>query len=200
MAEDFFRGGGYFHPLLSEFLMLCVFVCFFFCNVGRGAFSCCLHCTPISSLIYYLWRAGTQMPTNTHSPIFDTPPSQPRRSQRVADRLECCHSERPECQCRSSTPSDLPTPATHCSSNPWPLSVAGQQGSWGWRLLYRAAEADMGEEVSNGTGGLGLINFTSHILLCHNQRRLRNKYVCFISNATRIVSQGLWFGFATKAN
>lgn len=42
----------------------------FFCEVGRGAFSCCLHCTPISSLIYYLWRAGTQMPTNTHSTIF----------------------------------------------------------------------------------------------------------------------------------
>lgn len=60
---------------------------------------------------------------------------------------------------------------------PVPLSVAGQQGSWGCRLLFRTAEADMGEEVSNGIGRLGLIDFTSHILLCPNHHWLRVKYV-----------------------
>lgn len=44
-------------------------------------------------------------------------------------------------------------------------------------MLFRAAEADMGEEVSNGIGRLGLIDFTSHILLRRNHHWLRNKYV-----------------------
>ena len=71
-------------------------------------------------------------------------------------------------------------PLWHHSANPVPLSVAGQQGSWGCRrprLLFRAAEADMGKEVSNGIGRLSLIDFTSHILLRHNHHWLRNKYV-----------------------
>lgn len=66
----------------------------------------------------------------------------------------------------------------HHADPPVPLSLAGQQGSWGCRLLFGTAEADMGQEVSNGIGGLGLIDFSSHILLRPNHHRLRVKYVC----------------------
>lgn len=78
----------------------------------------------------------------------------PHRPLRLADEPESCQSARP--RCRSATLTSVP------------LSVAGQQGSWGCRLLFRTAEADMGEEVSNGIGRLGLIDFSSHILLRPN--------------------------------
>lgn len=41
----------------------------------------------------------------------------------------------------------------------------------------------MGKDVSNGIGRLGLIDFTSHILLllCHNHHWLRNKFSVFAS-------------------
>lgn len=61
---------------------------------------------------------------------------------------------------------------------PAPLSVAGQQGSWGCRSLLRTAEADMGEEVSNGSGRLGPIHSSSLLLLRPNLCWLRVKYVC----------------------
>lgn len=53
----------------------------------------------ISVLIHYLWRIGTHMPRNTHSPIFNF--LLPHRSFRVADKPECCQSTRPLCQCCS---------------------------------------------------------------------------------------------------
>lgn len=52
----------YLPPLLSEFLMLG------FYEVGRGAFSYCLHRTPIFVLIHYLLCTGTHKPRSTHSP------------------------------------------------------------------------------------------------------------------------------------
>lgn len=48
-------------------------------------------------------------------------------------------------------------------------------------MPFRAAEADMGKEVSNGIGRLSLIDFTSHILLRHNHHWLRNKFSVFAS-------------------
>lgn len=197
IAEDFFSGRGGRNAIWIPNALGLVF---FVRLAGvHSPVACTALPSPRSSIIYGA-QARKCPQIHTRQSLTAPPHSQPRRSQRVADRLECCHSECPGCQCHSSTPSDLPYPATHCSSNPRLLSVAGQQGSWGWQLLYRAAEADMGEEVSNGTGRLGLIDFTSHILLRHNQRRLRNKYVCFISNARRIVSQGLCREFVAKAN
>lgn len=98
----------------------------------------------------------------------------PRRPFRVADKLESCQSVCPRCHC-CSWPLSASRGAMLTSV---PLSVAGQQGSWGCRLLFRTAEADMGEEVSNGIGRLGLIDFTSHILLRPNHHWLRVKYVC----------------------
>lgn len=96
----------------------------------------------------------------------------PHRPFRVADQPESCQSARPRCHCRS-----WPLSASHSAMlTPVPLSVAGQQGSWGCRLLFRTAEADMGEEVSNGIGRLGLIDFSSHVLLRPNHHWL--KYVC----------------------
>lgn len=98
----------------------------------------------------------------------------PRRPFRVADKLESCQSARPRCH-RCSWPLSASRRAMLTSG---PLSVAGQQGSWGCRLLLGTAEADMGEEVSNGIGRLGLIDFTSHVLLRPNHHWLRVKYVC----------------------
>ena len=91
---------------------------------------------------------------------------------------DCCQSVRPWCQCHSEPLTSL-APHRH-SANPASLSLAGQQGSWGCRrpqLLFRAAEADMGKEVSDGIGRLSLIDFNSHILFCHNHHWLRIKYV-----------------------
>lgn len=39
----------------------------------------------------------------------------------------------------------------------------------------------MGKEVSDGIGRLSLIDFTSHILLCHNHHWLRKKSSVFAS-------------------
>lgn len=36
----------------------------------------------------------------------------------------------------------------------------------------------MGEEISDGTGRLSLIDFTGRIVVCNNHHWLRNKYVC----------------------
>lgn len=46
-------------------------------------------------------------------------------------------------------------------------------------MLFRAAEADMGEDISDGIGRLSLIDFTSHILLCHNHHWLTKKFSVF---------------------
>lgn len=72
---------------------------------------------------------------------------------------------------------DPSRPFAVAALTPAPLSVAGQQGSWGCRSLLRTAEADMGEEVSNGSGRLGPIH-SSSLLLRPNLRWLRVKYVC----------------------
>lgn len=131
-----------------------------------------------SLLIHYLWRIGTHRPRNTHSPHFYfLLPTY--KYLRVADNPDCCQSTRPRCQCPLLTSALSLTPNA-TALTPVPLSVAGQQGSWGCRrprLLFRAAEADMGKEVSNGIGRLSLIDFTSHILLRHNHHWLRTKYV-----------------------
>lgn len=103
----------------------------------------------------------------------------PHRPFRVADEPESCQSALPRCHSATLTPA--------------PLSVAGQQGSWGCRLLFRTAEADMGGDVSNGIGRLGLIDFSSHILLRPNQRWLRVKYVCPYLQLIRKDSRGSIF-------
>lgn len=98
----------------------------------------------------------------------------PHRPFIVADEPGSCQSARPRCHRCSWTL----LASRSAMLTPVPLSVAGQQGSWGCRLLFRTAEADMGEEVSNGIGRLGLIDFSSHILLRPNHHWLRVKYVC----------------------
>ncbi len=90
----------YLPPLLSEFLMLG------FYEVGRGAFSCCLHHTPISVLIHYLWRIGTHRPRNTHSTHFYFL----LRHTNISELLTILTAASP---CDLSV-SDAP--------NPWPLS------------------------------------------------------------------------------
>lgn len=142
-----------------------------FYKVDRGAFYWCPCCTPIPILIHYLLCTSTQMHRTTHSPIFNF--LLPHRSFTVADNFECCRSAWPRCQ-HCSRP--LTAPHTAALTSVPPL-VAGQQGSWGCQLLFGAAEADMGEEVSNGIGRLGIIDFTSHILLCRYHHWLRFKYV-----------------------
>lgn len=177
MAEDFQLRNAIFPPLFSEFLMLG------FYEVGRGAFSCCLRRTPISVFIHYLWCISTHRPRNTHSPQFYFL-LLTHKYFRVAD-ISTAVSPRDLCVSCSPNLWPLPLHPKHHSVNPVPLSSAGQQGSWGCRrprLLFRAAEADMGRQVSDGIGRLSLIDFTSHILLCHNHHWLRIKYVyCLIT-------------------
>lgn len=140
----------------------------------RGWQGCLL---PLPALIHYLYRRGTHMPGNTHSPVFNF--LLPHRSFQSCWQawVLSVHATSVSVLLLTPDPPAPPSQPLHCGANPVPLLVAGQQGSWGCRLLFRAAEADMGEEVSNGIGRLGLFDFTSHILLRRKHHWLRNKYV-----------------------
>lgn len=145
----------------------------------RGWQGCLLLLPPPHShlcLIHYLWRIGTRRPRNTHSPHFYFLLGHTN----ISELLTILTAVSPRDLRVSAAPNLCPLSPQHHGANPVPLSVAGQQGSWGCRrprLLFRAAEADMGKEVSNGIGRLSLIDFTSRILLRHNHHGLRNKYV-----------------------
>lgn len=153
-------------------------------NVGRGAFSHCQCRTPISGLIYYLCCSSTHMPRNTHLTIFELfAPTQTFQS--------CWRAWVLSVGAVSVSPLLLTPPSA--TVTPVPLSVAGQQGSWGCRLLFRTAEAAMGEEVSSGIGRLGLSDFSSHILLRPNHHQLRVKYVCPCFRLFRKDSRGSIF-------
>lgn len=82
----------------------------------------------ISVLIHYLWRIGTHMPRNTHSPIFNF--LLPHRSFRVADKPESCQSTRPLCQCCSWSLTSLnPHTATLTPGLFWLQVSRGHEGA-----------------------------------------------------------------------
>lgn len=143
--------------LLSE----CLRFSGFFSKVGSGAL-------PISALIYYLRCDGTHRPRNKCSPHFVL-----FLYARAAVRTLWTPRQR-----RQSWPLTLP-PSSVWFSNAaaltlGSLSVAGGRGSWGRRRprsLCRAAEADMGRDVSGSTGRPRLIDVNGH----DHHRWLQNK-------------------------
>lgn len=206
IAEDFF------HPLLSEFLMLWfLFFWGVFCEVGRGAFSCCLHCTPISSLIYYLWRAGTQMPTNTHSPIFDFLFFQPHIPNHVdlKELLTGLSAVTPsvlgvsattQLPLTSLTPLPPPPPPSTAALTPGLSRLQVSRGHEGasccteqlkqiWPKKSRMAPAGSASSTSPATSSFATTS-AGYATSMSASFLIRPE----------LVSQGLWFEFAAQAN